>query len=221
VRRRSRNIFFGGHVLALVVFSSVNGQTPSANPDSIIGLWTSQWIVPSPASGELTIEAKTATWRATIAGLTAPIQHDTERITFTLPKDAGKFRGRFVNSKKIVGHWIQPANQINNNCYATPAELLQYGDYLWRGKVEPLEARLSLYLLIHQADGGSLAAIIRNPEFNLFRRTVYDVEKCRNAVKFSDEKDPSNDFEAKLDEDDAQLMAHLPNIDGELIFKRR
>jgi len=222
VSRRSLNFFVRCQVFAFVVFCSwLNAQTPPANPNSIIGLWASEWTVPSPASGELTIEAKTAGWRATIAGLTARVQRDTETITFTLPNDTGEFRRRFVNSKKIVGHWIQPANRINNNRYATPVELLQNGDNLWRGKVEPLDARLSLYLWIRQADGGSLAAIIRNPEFNLFRRNVYHVEKRGNAVTFSDRKNPSNDFGAKLEPGDAQLMAHLPNIDGELIFKRR
>ena len=222
VSRGSLNFFVRCHVLAFVIFCSwLNAQKPPASPNSIIGLWASEWTVPSPASGELAIEAKAAGWRATIAGLTAPVQRDTETLTFTLPNDAGKFRGRLVNSKKIVGHWIQPANQINYNRYATPVELSQNRENLWRGQVEPLEARLSLYLWIRQTDGGSLSAVIRNPEFNLFRRNVYHVEKLRNAVTFSDAKDPSKNFRAKLGESDAQLMVQLPSIDGELIFKRR
>src|SRR5262249_26396897 len=142
-------------------------------------------------------------------------------IRFKLPHDAGEFRGQLIDARKIVGHWIQPANEINNNRHATPVELTQSGDKLWRCKVEPLEARLSFYLSIRQADGGSLTAIIRNPEFNLFRRNVYHVDRRGNELTFSDTKDSSNTFTAKFQADDARFVAHLPNIDGELVFKQR
>jgi CubicO group peptidase (beta-lactamase class C family) len=222
VSRRPHKFLFGCHLVAFAIFGSyLNAETEAADANAITGLWVSEWTIPPPASGKLTIEAKASKWWATIAGLRAPVHRDKDTITFTLPNDAGEFRGRFLISKKIVGHWIQPANQINNNRYATPVELLQSGDNLWRGKVEPLEARLSFHMWVRQADGGSLSAVIRNPEFNLFRRNLYQVERRGNAVTFSDTKDRSDDFGAKLEAGDAQLTAHLPNIDGELIFKRR
>jgi CubicO group peptidase (beta-lactamase class C family) len=221
VSRRSHKFLFGCHLVAFAIFGSyLNAETEAAHSNAITGLWVSERTIPPPASGKLTIEAKASKWWGTIAGLTAPVQRDKDSITFTLPNDAGEFRGRFLSSKKIVGHWIQPANQINNNRYATPVELLQSGDNLWRGKVEPLEARLSFHLWVRQVDSGSLSAIIRNPEFNLCRRNLYQVERRGNAVTFSDAKDRSEDFGAKLEPGDAQLTAHLPNIDGELIFKR-
>jgi CubicO group peptidase (beta-lactamase class C family) len=173
-----------------------------------------------PPHGELTIDGRKSEWSASIFGLSAPVQRNAERITLTLPNVAGEFRGRLVD-RRIVGHWIQPANEINNNRYATPLELLQSGDGIWRGKVEPLGARLSFYLSIQQADDGLLSAIIKNPEFNLFRRNVYQIERRGNTISFSDAKDSSKNFEAKPQASDAQLMAHLPNVDGELIFKRR
>jgi CubicO group peptidase (beta-lactamase class C family) len=220
--RRYLKFLLGCLVLALVVFCSLlNAQTQSADSNAVAGLWTSERIAPPPASGELTIEAKTSKWQAIIAGLTAPVEHEKGAITCILPNSAGEFRGRLIGSKEIIGHWIQPANQINNNRYATPVELTQKGDNVWRGKVEPLEARLSFYVSIQQAHDGSLAAIIRNPEFNLFRRNVYHVERDGNALTFSNAKDPSNSFVARLEAHDAKLMAHLPNIDGELIFERQ
>jgi CubicO group peptidase (beta-lactamase class C family) len=184
-------------------------------------LWASEWTIPPAASGELIIEAKASKWRATIAGLTAPVQGDEGSLTFTLPNNAGEFRGRLVASRKGVGHWIQPGNEINNNRYATPVELLQSGDNIWHAKVEPLEARLTFYVSIQQADGGALTAVIRNPEFNLFRRNLYHVERRGNAVTFLDQRDSSNNFGAKLQASDTQFMAHLPSIDGELLFKRQ
>ena len=220
--RRSENFFFGFYILSLVAFCSlVNAQTQATNSNSIIGLWTSEWTIPPSASGELTIEARASRWQARIAGLSAPVRRDKGTITFTLPHNAGEFRGRLINSGNIVGHWIQPADQINNNRHATPVELAQTGNNLWRGKVEPLEARLTFYLSIEQGDSGSLTGVIRNPEFNLFRRNVYHVERRGKALTFSDARDSSNNFGAKLEAGDAQFVAHLPNIDGELLFKRR
>lgn len=210
------------YLLPLAVFgSSLNAHGEAADQNAITGLWVSEWTIPTAASGELTIEARESKWRATIAGLSALVQRDKSTITFMLPHNAGEFRGRLINSRNIVGHWIQPADQINNNRHATPVELAQTSNNLWRGKVEPLEARLTFYVSIQQGDGGSLAAVIRNPEFNLFRRNVYRVESRGNALTFSDTKDSSNNFEAKLDANHAQFVAHPPNVDGELVFKKQ
>jgi hypothetical protein len=107
----------------LLAFFSVNNQAQAADSDAIVGLWASERVVPLPASGQLTIEAEESKCRATIAGLTAPVQRGKGTITFTLPHNAGEFRGRLNDSRNIVGHWIQPANQINNNPSATPVEL--------------------------------------------------------------------------------------------------
>ena len=220
--KRSHKFLFTLQRLAFVVFYSwFNARTEAAGPNEITGLWTSEWAVPSSASGELTIEPKVSRWQARIAGLSATVQRDKGTITFTLPHNAGEFRGRLINLRNIVGHWIQPADQINNNRHATPVELTQTGNNGWRGEVEPLEARLTFCVSIHQVDNGSLTAVIRNPEFNLFRQNVYRVESRGSTVKFSDTKDSSNNFEAKLDANRAQFVAHLPNVDGELVFKKQ
>jgi CubicO group peptidase (beta-lactamase class C family) len=222
VSHRPHKFLLGCHTLAFVVFClRPNAHAEVAAPNAIAGLWVSEWTIPTAASGELAIEAKESKWRATIAGLTVPFQHDSGSITFTLPNNAGQFRGRLVASRKIVGHWIQSANQINNNRYATPVELAQIGDNVWRSKIEPLQARLSFYVSIRRSDTGSLTAVIRNPEFNLFRRNIYDVERRGKALTFSDARDSSNNFGAELEAGDAQFVAHLPNIEGELLFKRQ
>jgi hypothetical protein len=69
-----------------------------------------------------------------------------------------------------MGHWIQPANAVYNNRYASPVVLSNLQEHVWRGEVVPLDERISFYLSIQRAPDGSLAAFIRNPEFNLFRR---------------------------------------------------
>jgi len=198
----------------------VSAEQEVENKSAILGLWSSELIVPPPARGDLTIDATKSEWRATISGISAPIQRDKDAIRFVLPKDAGEFRGLLGASKTIIGHWIQPANEINNNRYATPVKLMQVSDKIWRGKVEPLEARLSLFMSIQRAPEGSITAVIRNPEFNFFRRNIYRVEVNGDRLSFSDTKNSNDKFEARLNKAN-ELTALLPNIDKELVFRRQ
>ena len=94
---------------------------------------------------------------------------------------------------------------MNNNRYATPVELREVGERIWRGQVEPLEARLSLYMSIQRADDGSLTAVVRNPERNLFRRNVYHVDVSGDALTFSDTKNPSEKFQGRLEKNAIQV----------------
>ena len=63
---------------------------------------------------------------------------------------------------------------ILNSQYATPIALHLISANVWRGKVVPLEQRLSLYLLISSHDG-KLTAVASDAEGNYFRRRVYTV----------------------------------------------
>jgi CubicO group peptidase (beta-lactamase class C family) len=193
---------------------------PTSSAASLIGLWAGGLTLPPSAHGELMIDGRKSEWRATILGISAPVRRDKDAVAFVLPNNAGEFRGRIVDSKTIHGHWIQPANEINDNRYATPVELLQAGDKIWHGNVEPLQGRLSLFMSIQRGDDGSIMAVIRNPELNLFRRNVYRVDATGNRLTFSDAKNPSQ-FDATLNESASELRARLPNIDKEIAFKPR
>jgi CubicO group peptidase (beta-lactamase class C family) len=176
-------------------------------PDSaIVGLWASELIVPSPVRGELTIDGRKSKWSATISGVSTPVERNRDALRFTLPNGAGEFRGRIVDEKEISGHWIQPANDVYNNEYATPVELTRVNGKLWRGEVSPLEERLSLFISIQRPQDGSITAVIRNPEFNLFRRNVYQVDVRGSAVTFSDTKDPNEKFGGTL------IISDLPKV---------
>ncbi|PYL57709.1 MAG: 6-aminohexanoate hydrolase [Verrucomicrobia bacterium] len=196
----------------------VDGQTHDPNP--IVGLWAAEQVVALPVRGELTINGRKPEWTATISGLAAPIQRNKDVIAFTLANDAGEFRGRVIDPKTIVGHWIQPANEINNNRYATPIRLAA-NDKVWKGKVEPLDARLSLYMSIFRVPDRSIRAIIRNPEFNLFRRNIYRVDESNGALTFSDTKNSEQKFQGTFDEKAGRVSVRLPNIDKEVQFTRQ
>jgi CubicO group peptidase (beta-lactamase class C family) len=186
---------------------------------AIIGLWGSEQVIDAPLRGELMIDRRKPEWRATISGLNAPVQRLKETIVFALPNNAGEFRGRFAGQEKIVGLWIQPASKAYNNRYATPVEFSQKGDKIWRGKLEPLEPRISLYLSVQQTPDELMTAVIRNPEFNLFRRSVYKVDVSGRTVTFSDAKDSNEKFEGTLDAN--RLTVRLPEFAKESNFTRR
>jgi len=190
---------------AFLFIPTVKGETGS----DVGGLWQGQIQVTPQIGGELTIDGRKAKWEASInleasainrrlqtsrAG--TPVQRDKDRISLVLPN--GEFRGRLADPRTIVGHWIQPANKIYNNRYATPVELSQVRKQVWDGNVEPLEAQLNLWLSIRRAQDGSLTAVIHNPELNLFRRNVYRVALHYNTLVFSDTKSPNDRFEATL-----------------------
>jgi CubicO group peptidase (beta-lactamase class C family) len=176
-------------------------------------------------SSALTLDGTRPEWRALTSSfkgeINVSVKLEKGAIAFTLPDGAGEFRGRLVASKTIVGHWIQPPDEIHNNRYATPVELKQAGRKIWRGETAPLEARLSLYMSIEQEPDGSTMAILRNPEANLFRRNVYHVDLRENAVIFSDTKNPDVKFEGTfLDEERQQLSIQLPNFSRPLWFTK-
>lgn len=120
-----------------------------------------------------------------------------------------------MDSGEILGHWIQPANEIYSNQYATLVRLSRITTHLWTGKIKPLEKQLNFWLSIQRAPDGSLTAMIRNPEFNLFRRNIYHVEVRDNTVLFSDTKNPNQKFEGKLitpGQEKALTNIQLPNF---------
>jgi len=137
-------------------------------------------------AGDLTIDGRDTVWRASIAGYVVPVQHQKSEIRLNLPGGRGELRAILTaNRTAIAGHWIQPANSIFNNRYASPVELARIDKGLWRGRVAPLQEQVSLYVSIQSSSNGSLTAFIRNPEFNLFRRRVYQVRLQGSTVVLS------------------------------------
>ncbi|MEI4861275.1 hypothetical protein Q8G41_27180, partial [Klebsiella pneumoniae] len=81
--------------------------------------------------------------------------------------------------------WIQPKGIVHLSPYATPVRLSPDRDQpVWIGEVVPLEDRISFYLSIERT-GGSLTAIVRNPEFGWLTRGTWLVELTGGAVALS------------------------------------
>jgi CubicO group peptidase (beta-lactamase class C family) len=155
-----------------VLYSQV--ATPPGYP--LVGLWGTEQSFGPLVRGTLTIDARQVQWRAAIAGFEVSVERNGDRLTFSLPNGVGEFRGRLdATSNAINGQWIQPVGVVNNNRYATPVRLVAVSRSIWTGEVVPLDDHVSFYVSIRSHRGGSNAAIIINPEFNLFRRRSYNV----------------------------------------------
>src|ERR1019366_3578283 len=98
---------------------SRHASAQSLQPDALVGIWGYETVFGPAVRGELTLDASQPQWRAKIVGLDVPIRRDKDAISFSLPNNAGEFRGHLsADGKTITGDWIQPAGVTLNNRYA-------------------------------------------------------------------------------------------------------
>lgn len=169
--------------------------------------------------GQLTIEARESQWRARIAGFNVPVEHDQQGIMFRLPGDAGEFRGHMsADSIRILGQWIQTTRDQR---YATPIELSELSQGIWRGFLTLLDDRLSLYVWIRREADGSTTAFIRNPDFNYLGRHSYRITLTDQTVAFSDDRNRSSHLDGTYDEKTDLLSVRFPDLGRTIDFTRR
>ena len=194
--------------------------TPTGNP--LVGLWGTEQSFGPLVRGTLTIDARQAQWRAAIAGFEVSVERNGDRLNFSLPNGAGEFRGWLdATSNNINGQWIQPVGVVNNNRYATLVRLVAVNKSVWTGSVVPLDDHVSFYVSIKPQPSGSIAAIIINPEFNLFRRRSYDVTLNGSDVTFTNPKRPQDHFNGAYDKASDHLLLSLLDSYPPLPLSRR
>jgi CubicO group peptidase (beta-lactamase class C family) len=186
--------------------SSISPQASTGDPLS--GVWGAEVRFGTPVQGELTLDGRDGTWRASIAGYQVSVAKNGNQIEFSLPDSIAGFRGiRDAASNVIRGEWIQQGGVILDPQYASPIELHSIAPSVWRGAVVPLEQKVSVYVFISLKDG-KMTATISNPESNFFGRRVYQVtrEGERVSLEASDKK-----IEGTLDEKDGTLSLQIVN----------
>ncbi len=199
--------------LLLASSVAVMAQAAAKGDQPLVGLWGTEQSFGPLVRGTLTIDARQPQWRASIAGFQVFVHQSDGRVTFSLPDRAGEFRGSLDHPSKIInGEWVQPAVIVNNNRYATPVTLVAVGPSVWRGEVVPLDDRVSFYLWIQPQSGGSLTAVIANPEYNFFRGRSYDVALNGSTVTFTNPKRSDDHFAGAYDEALDRLL--LPLLDS-------
>jgi CubicO group peptidase (beta-lactamase class C family) len=156
-------------VRAVVLMIAVTAGVARADePPSIVGLWRAKQQFGPMIRGSFTIERSAQSLTAEIAGWTAPVRQEGDRLSFDLPYDQGSFRGE-RRGVDIIGHWIQPRTITGGAPYASPVRLAPERPGRWRGSIDPLEDDMTLYLPVAGKGDGVLTAFLVNPERNLGR----------------------------------------------------
>ena len=207
--------------------------------DALIGIWAQELNFPPALQGELTVRLDGSSWRALIAGVETPCSVDAGRLTCVFSGNRGKYRGRIQGAgHPIEGWWLRPSGETTDRRdpggsgqpFTTLARLEPAGRGTWRGKVEPLPDRFSLYLRLFRNAGeledveaGALVGVFRNPELNsIGGSSYYNVSRTGDAVvlerKITD--GPHIRLEARLEGAPPRLKLHWPDV-GALELARR
>jgi len=161
------------------------GPAEPSGTEKIAGLWGFEKVLGPRARGPISLDGRGGEWRGSVAGYGAPVRREGDSLGFIVPQ-VGEFRGHITaDGKRIFGHWIQPESEINSIAYASPVQLTDVADNVWRGNLVPFDERISFYALIRRGEKSALTAIIRNPERNWFNGRVYDVAVKNGSVVFT------------------------------------
>jgi hypothetical protein len=127
------------------------------------GVWVSHNELGPKLFGALVIEQGGGVWRASLGRARA----QGAALDLAFPDGQGRFRGEVVEGgRAIEGWWVQPPG-LPGQAYATPMRLTRTRPHAWRGEVQPLPQRFTLYLNIASDGEGRWVGAFRNPQFNM------------------------------------------------------
>jgi CubicO group peptidase (beta-lactamase class C family) len=133
----------------------------------LAGLWRAQRDFGPEVAGILTLSRRSGKWVASIAGYTVEATVRNGVLRFELPGDRGAFSGHLTaDGRPLPGHWVQPRLVTQGQRFASPVRFSAAGPEGWRGEVDPLHDRFTLFLHAGLRGDGSLGAFLRNPERN-------------------------------------------------------
>ncbi len=134
--------------------------------DPMTGLWGFEYHPSASASGEVLLTQAGRRWTLRIAGFETNADQSGDSVRLALPGDRGILRIRLPGTTGGSPHamWIQPAG--TSAPYASPVRLSPAGPLAWRGVVQPVDDRFSLYLALRRDSAGMLIGSFQNPEAN-------------------------------------------------------
>ena len=94
--RLLKRIAFLGLPAVLAMNASGLPANPVPGESDLVGLWRAKQRFGPELRGALTIERREEGWSAEIAGRTAPVRMEGDRLSFELPGGEGSFRGRLA-----------------------------------------------------------------------------------------------------------------------------
>jgi CubicO group peptidase (beta-lactamase class C family) len=198
-------------LLVLLMATRVVAQPPSIDPAVLLGLWGSEQVLGPAVRGQLSLDGRGSGWTAEVGGYQVDVHRDGQQVAFALPNAAGEFHGRVSDDGTIVmGHWLQPGRVPGTFSFLSPVALKRAQAGVWRGEIEPLINRLSLYLKIDRAHDGSMTAFIRNPEQNFGAHRLFSVEVSDSGTTFQNVKRPADHLSATYDVAADRLAVAIP-----------
>jgi CubicO group peptidase (beta-lactamase class C family) len=225
--RRLLSIMFLAQVLTV---SSLNAQAPVA-ADPLEGIWVSETSFGPELRGDLIVSRERSGWSASLAGEKGTFQSKDNSIEFAFR--GGQFRGKqTTDGKSIEGFWLQLPSGLTDRTdpggtgqpFATPVTLQRIGPKRWKGTVEPLESRFTIYLKVFRSAQGNLVAAFRNPDINSRGgASQFNVNREGSNVRFSARPDPSSPeivHTATL-QTDHQMRMVWPDLGCAVDFTRR
>ena len=151
-----------------LLFALSQSTAPSAAPspaeDSLVGLWAAEVTFGPALRGNLTLSRDGLQWRATLGNAGTTFAGDGNSIRFAFPGNRGGVRGALgPRERAVTGFWLQPPGGPQDprdpggsgQPFASPLVLRRVGRNAWRGTVEPLEDRFTLYLKIFRESSGA------------------------------------------------------------------
>ncbi len=212
-------------VTALSGTAQQPAQAKAGGVDELGGLWKAQrWFGPV-ARGPLVIRRTGSSYSADMLGRTLPVRVDRGELSFELPNNQGKFRGKLQVGGAISGHWT-PANSPTGMTRTSTITLRSVRPNLWVGEVTAIEEdTFTFYLLARKRPDGSMGAFLRNPERDmgaLWRvdRLVRDGNVVKLIATPSGQNAGSDAAVGTYSSDDSLLTIDFPQRGGKYEFKR-
>ena len=156
-------------VVVLTLALGVAANAAESDPAELAGLWKAKKRFGPDTRGPLVIHRSGANYTADMIGRLLPVRVNKDELAFDLPNRAGNFRGKLDPKGRIVGHWLRFGTPLfraesTTPLSASPVVLEKDGSDRWRGVVAPTEDTFTLHLLLQSQPGGTLRAVLQNPE---------------------------------------------------------
>ena len=219
----------GAIALVVVALSFVSAklapaQTQAGSVDELAGLWKAdRWFGPA-ARGPLVIRRTGSSYTVDMLGRTLPVRVDRGELSFELPNNQGKFKGKLQDGGAIFGYWFPPYSPTGM-VRTSPVTLRAVRPNLWVGQVVPHEDIFTFYLLARKRPDGSMGAFLRNPQRDmgaLWRvdRLVREGNGVKLFAKPSGQAAEDDVAVGTYSPDDSVLTIDFPARGGKYEFRR-
>jgi CubicO group peptidase (beta-lactamase class C family) len=206
-----------------IVAAAQPAKTQSAGVDELAGLWKAQrWFGPV-ARGPLVIKRSGSSYTADFVGHTLPVRLERGELSFELPNDQGKFRGKLQTDGAIFGFWFPP-NSPTALVRPLPVTLRTVKGNLWSGEINPPDDTFTFYILARRRPDGSMGVFLRNPDRDMGALWAIDrIVRDGNSVKLISKPadGPEEDAAAgTYDPEDSVLTIYFGGRGGTYEFRR-